>query len=44
MTAGRCVCVCVCVKCVVGGGWQAMNVSQTKRLVKNRYSFTGVRK
>lgn len=39
-TAGRG--VCVCVKCVVGGRWQAVNVSQTKRLVKNKRNFTVV--
>lgn len=38
MTAGR----GVCVKRAVGGRWQAVNVSQTKHFVKNKYNFAGV--
>lgn len=35
MTAGR----GVCVKRVVGERWQALNVSQTKHFVKNKYNL-----
>lgn len=40
MTAGRGVCVCeVCV--CYGEHWQIVNVSETKRLLKNKHNFTG---
>lgn len=42
MTAGRV--LCACVKRVAGGLWQAVNISQTRHFMKNKYCFTGVRK